>query len=110
MRRSGLDYWPYLDVEIHQHMDHFLKLFSSRRLAFFSKKAEKNYFDMPDHIDTLIFGQETSGLPNDLWQKFSDNFYKIPIYHEKVRSLNLANSVSIVTYHQLLSRKKRLQL
>ena len=67
---------------------------------FFSTKAEKIYWDLPE-TELLIFGKETKGLPDDLREQYADHFYKIPMFHPKVRSLNLANSVSIVLYHQL---------
>ena len=74
-------------------------------IAFFSKKADRLYTRMPESTDLLIFGRETSGLPEELHDQYPECFYKIPMWHSGVRSLNLANSVSIVLYHQLARRK-----
>lgn len=103
LRRAGLDYWPFLDLEIHDSFDDFMTLFSPDEIAFFSKKASEPYIKMPKKIKALIFGRETKGLPEEFHEKYPSSFYSIPMFHEGVRSLNLANSVSIVTYHKLLS-------
>ncbi len=102
--RPGLDYWPYLDLEIHDDLPGLLSTFDPGSYAFFSKKATKVYYDLPDTTRLIIFGRETSGFPDEIFERYSDSFYSIPIYHTGVRSLNLANSVSIVLYELL--RKK----
>lgn len=101
LRRAGLDYWPYLDLEIHNNLEDLLTRFPKENIAFFSKHGTKKYTQLPTKTELLIFGRETSGLPDTLHKKYPENFYTIPMFHEKVRSLNLANSVSIVTYHML---------
>lgn len=100
LRRAGLDYWPFLDLEIHDSLEDVLTLFPGR-FAFFSKKADKLYTEMPRGVELLIFGRETSGLPPDLHTRFPEAFYRIPMYHPGVRSQNLANAVSIVLYDRL---------
>lgn len=100
LRRAGLDYWPFLDLEIHDELDEVLSLFPGRA-AFFSKKGEKSYLDVPDDTELFVFGRETTGFPDALFQRFPDSFYRIPIYHPGVRSLNLANAVSIIVYDRL---------
>ena len=99
--RAGLDYWPFLDLEIHKNFEDFLSLFSLEEIAFFSKSGKTSYHKMPAQIKALVFGKETSGFPQSFHEKYGDQCYSIPIYHKGVRSLNLANSVSIATYHQL---------
>jgi len=41
------------------------------------------------------------GLPKAIVEKHSNKLFKIPVYSEHVRSLNLANAVSIVVYEGL---------
>jgi tRNA (cytidine/uridine-2'-O-)-methyltransferase len=103
LRRSGLDYWPFLDLEVHKNEEKLFEKFKDR-MAFFSKFATKAYYEMPIETDLLIFGQETKGLPEEFVTKYADSFYKIPMYHQGVRSLNLANSVAIVTYDLIRRR------
>ncbi len=101
LRRPGLDYWPYLDLEIHQNFDGFISAVEPSKLAFLSVRGEKSYLEMPCDVEYLVFGQETKGLPSEIWESYSGQFYHIPIFHPKVRSLNLANAASIVVYHYL---------
>ena len=101
VRRAGLDYWPFLDVEIHDSLDELLTQFDPEKVAFLSTKTETNYSQMPKDVDLIIFGQVTAGLPPKYLKERPENFYKIPLYHDDVRSLNLANAVSIVVYNQL---------
>ena len=97
--RAGLDYWPYVDLWVHPNLRELLEY--KNNFAFFSKKASCSYINMPEDIDLLIFGQETNGLPDSLFEAYPDRFYKIPMFHPGVRCFNLANSVSIVLYWQM---------
>ena len=76
------------------------------RFAFFSTKATKLYTELPAGTDLLIFGQETKGLPPWVFERWPDKGYKIPIFHDGVRSLNLANAVSIVLYDHLMKKRR----
>ncbi|MFW7377574.1 MAG: tRNA (cytidine(34)-2'-O)-methyltransferase [Oligoflexus sp.] len=105
LRRPGLDYWPFLDLEIHDDIEPLFQRYQGK-LAFFSKMASKVYTEVPTDTELFIFGRETTGLPEEWHTKYQDAFYRIPIFHPGVRSLNLANAVSIVIYDQL-SRRER---
>ena len=48
----------------------------------------------------LIFGNESSGLSKEILRKHKDKALRIPMV-ENARSLNLANSVALVTYEVL---------
>ena len=48
----------------------------------------------------LVFGSETDGMPPRILEKHPDRFFRIPMPGE-VRSLNLANAVSVVLYEGL---------
>lgn len=108
LRRPGLDYWPFLDLEIHESIEPLLAEHAGR-VAFFSKAAGKLYTEVPADVDLLIFGRETTGLPPEWHEAYRSSFYRIPIFHPGVRSLNLANAVSVVLYDQL-SRRGKLDL
>lgn len=104
LKRAGLDYWPFLDLEIHDDLQTCLQLFEPKKIAFLSKKAEIPYTDLDSDIQLLVFGQETSGLPEEVHHQYSERFFKIPLFHSGVRSLNLANAVSVVVYDQVTRR------
>ena len=71
-------------------------------MVFLSSHGSKSHWDIPfkDNL-FLVFGKESVGLPKTIIEKHSDKLFKIPLYSEYVRSLNLANAVSIVIYEGL---------
>ena len=48
----------------------------------------------------MVFGGESKGLPAELRQQLAP-LYRIPLAEPRVRSLNLANAVSIVLFEGL---------
>ena len=102
MKRAGLDYWDFLDVEIHENIDDFIRKYDNEKFIFLSSKVKKKYWDHNfKDGDFLIFGSETKGLPKEIMDKFKDQMLNIPQYEEHVRCLNLSNSVSIVLYEAI---------
>ncbi len=101
LKRAGLDYWKHVDVKIHPSLEIFLQnIPPSAQKVFFSTKGEKNFFQHTFQSGAyLFFGSETRGLPQDLMQP--DKTYCIPQYDERVRSINVANVVSIVIYEAI---------
>lgn len=107
IRRSGLDYWQYLRLNVHESVDDFLDFAKDKTCYFFSTKTDRSYLDCDYKPDSyLIFGNEGSGLPAPLYEKFKESLYTIPMPGEHARSLNLANSAAIILY-EALSRKYR---
>lgn len=102
LKRAGLDYWAWVDLHLHDSLEDFLDSTSDRRLCFFSTKASRSYLEAEFREgDSLVFGSETAGLPQDLHREFGDSFYRIPIFNSHVRSLNLSSAVAIVAYEAL---------
>jgi len=102
LKRAGLDYWKHLSVNIYENIDAFFSINSDKNMVFLSSSGENSYCSI-DYKDEmfLVFGKESVGLPKEITAQNSDKLYKIPIYSEHVRSLNLANAVSIVVYDGL---------
>lgn len=101
LKRAGLDYWPFLDLELHSSFDDFLKVYPNARIAAMSKFAVKSHYGVSPEVDTLLFGRETTGLPQDIKERYAESLFKLPMEHEGVRSLNLATAVSAALYFQL---------
>lgn len=102
LKRAGLDYWQHLDVEIYDSIDAFLKKHHDKPMAFFSSHGTKMHWDISFQDELfIIFGKESVGLPKPLLESYRDQLYKIPMYSDHIRSLNLANAVSIVIYEGL---------
>ena len=107
LKRAGLDYWQHLDVTIYESIEDFLRLHHDKIFAFFSSHALTSHWEIPFQKDMfLIFGKESVGLPKLLIQKHKEQLYKIPLYSEHIRSLNLANAVSVVVYEGLRNLNK----
>ncbi|MEA2012707.1 MAG: tRNA (cytidine(34)-2'-O)-methyltransferase [Verrucomicrobiota bacterium] len=99
VKRAGLDYWQYLNLKVHDSWEDFLSGENPSELFFASTKGSKLYFDYKfSGSDYLIFGSEGGGLPENFYSKYSDSLYIIPMSGKESRSLNLANSVSIILY------------
>lgn len=101
VKRAGLDYWDKVEILYYDDLNDFLKKNDGAEMFFLSTKAENSYADakFPDGA-FLVFGKETKGLPETLLQKNADKALRIPM-GEKLRSLNLSNSVAIVLYEAL---------
>ncbi len=107
LKRAGLDYWPHVDVVVHDSWEQFLAAEQARSMLFFSARAARSYLVAPytnPGPTHLVFGGETHGLPRTLRAAHQDALYRIPIFNAAVRSLNLANAVAIVLYEALRQR------
>jgi tRNA (cytidine/uridine-2'-O-)-methyltransferase len=106
LKRAGLDYWKHLSVNIYENVEDFLSKNNDKHIAYLSSAAEKSYYSIDYRDDMfLVFGKESVGLSKNIIAKNSDKLYKIPIFSNHVRSLNLANAVSIVVYEGLRNIK-----
>ena len=102
LKRAGLDYWKHLTVKIYEGVDEFFSKNKNENMVYLSSSGEKEYSSI-NYQDKmfLVFGKESVGLPNNILAENSDKLFKIPLYSDHVRSLNLANAVSIVVYDGL---------
>jgi len=99
IRRAGLDYWKDVDLVIHKSLDDFHKIYPINERHFFATtKTDKLYFEVEyQKGDFIYFGREDAGLNESLIATNQDNTITIPMSN-KIRSINLANSVGIVLY------------
>ena len=106
LKRAGLDYWQHLNLNIYETIEEFFTKHKDANMVFLSSHGIQDYWEIPfeDNI-FLIFGKESVGLSKSILKTNLDKLYKIRIYSEHVRSLNLANAVSIVVYEGLKSLK-----
>ncbi len=103
LKRAGLDYWQHLNWHRWPNWGEFAKnLPTDARLWIIESKGTQRY----DQIkfapnDYLVFGRETAGLSKQLLDQYKDAWVRIPMFHDKVRSLNLSNCVALVLYEAL---------
>ena len=106
LKRAGLDYWKHISLNIYENIEDFFLKNKETNMVYFSSSANKYYttINFQDNM-FFIFGKESVGLSKEITLKNTDNLYKIPIYSKQIRSLNLANAVSIVVYEGLRNLK-----
>ena len=103
LRRAGLDYWPYVKVEVHDSLDDFMAKYGGRRLWLATTKGDKVYTDVEYRDeDMILFGRETAGLPRDFIDAHKESAVRIPMSEDtRLRSFNLSNSANIILFEAL---------
>lgn len=97
--RAGLDYHDLACVSVHHDWAHCLEALAGRRMFALTTRGTLRH----DKVawlpgDVLIFGPESRGLPDAVLDKFApEQRIRIPMRPTN-RSVNLSNSVAIVTY------------
>ena len=102
VRRAGLDYWPFVDLRREKNLAELQSALGDSRLFCFSTQADRLYIDVRYREgDCLLFGRESTGLPDEVLQSNWGNALRIPMLSSHVRSLNLATAVAIAVYEAL---------
>lgn len=106
VKRAGLDYWPHLTISYYDDAEEFFEKNQPENIYYIETFGTENYTDV-DYSDTtkdyyLMFGKESTGIPKELIEMHG-GFEKCLLIPQgnKVRSLNLSNTVAIVIYEVL---------
>jgi tRNA (cytidine/uridine-2'-O-)-methyltransferase len=99
LRRAGLDYADLANVTVHPNYAAFAAAMAGKRIIASTTKGTCSYTDITyQHDDVLLFGAETHGLAPEVMATIPSGLrIKIPMRVNN-RSLNLSNSVAIVSY------------
>lgn len=101
LKRAGLDYWSLVEIRYYESLEKFQSLHQNVQILYLSTKGGVRYDAMVYDPDAfLVFGKETSGLPEELLRDNLESCVRIPM-REQARSLNLSNAVAIVVYEAL---------
>jgi tRNA (cytidine/uridine-2'-O-)-methyltransferase len=104
VKRSGLDYWPHVRLTEFASWDAFVTQRQPRddQLFLFEEHGSTSFYnaDYPDDA-LLVFGQETKGIPEDIWRRYPGRQFHLPMRSDVIRSLNLANTVAAAAYQAL---------
>ncbi len=111
LKRSGLDYWHQLDVRRYINFEDFLEKNPGARIYMATTKSRQTYTQVSYEDGCYImFGKESAGIPEEILLDYKDTCIRIPML-DKIRSLNLGNSVAVVCYEALRQQGfKELQL
>jgi tRNA (cytidine/uridine-2'-O-)-methyltransferase len=102
LKRAGLDYWQYLDMEIHESYDELREKYNDATFYFSTTKGNKIYTEVQYKPgDFVVFGRESSGLPDEIRNSNKENLIRVPMLETSTRSLNLSNTVAILAYEAL---------
>jgi tRNA (cytidine/uridine-2'-O-)-methyltransferase len=99
LRRAGLDYHEWANMQVHASLDACLEAARPRRIWAFTTRARLHFGAAAFASgDLLLFGRETSGLPDHVLAALPpDSQLRIPM-RPGSRSINLSNSVAIAVY------------
>ncbi len=103
IRRSGVNYIDDCEYVIYENWDDFSSK-NDGKFFFFTRYGHKphssfDYSDVEENI-YLVFGKESTGIPRSILKPHLDYCARIPMT-DRVRALNLSNSVAIVLYEVL---------
>ena len=102
LKKAGIDYWDKVDLCIHDSVDEFLEYIRDKNFYLVETGSDQRYSDIVfKDGDFLIFGREKEGIDPEILRKFQEKIITIPMTKKISRSLNLANSVTIVLYEAL---------
>lgn len=103
VKRSGANYIPFVTYIEYENFDDFVKQ-NDGEYFFITRYGQKTHSDIdyPQLNKNIyfIFGRESSGIPNEILKPYFANCLRIPM-NDKIRSLNVSNTVSIVVYEAL---------
>lgn len=105
LRRAGLDYHEWADVKVYKTIDELIPEAGQTVYALSTKG--RNFYHQASFKagDYLVFGPETRGLPESYLNTMNpEQILRLPM-RENSRSLNLSNTVAIVTYEALRQRQ-----
>lgn len=104
VKRSGLDYWQHIRLAEFASWEAFLEERVPRgdQMFLFEEYARSSFYE-PDYPPDayLVFGRETKGLPAAIVEAHEAQLVALPMRSDKVRSLNLANTVAAAAYQAL---------
>jgi tRNA (cytidine/uridine-2'-O-)-methyltransferase len=99
LRRAGMDYRDKAVVTVHRDLETWRATRRPERVFAYTVDADRIYTEvayLPG--DCLLFGPESVGLPDEVKQlDWVTDRLRLPM-RAGVRSLNLANSASVVVY------------
>jgi len=103
VKRAGLDYWPFVRLEVHKSLEAFMEKYGDRQLYLATTKGGKKYTDINfKDEDMILFGRETAGLPKEFIAEHIEKTIRIPMSRDtRLRSLNLSNSANIILFEAL---------
>ena len=101
LKRAGLDYWDLLDITYYESTEEFFEKNRDGKFFYLTTKGRNTFTEtqFPENC-YIVFGREDAGIPEEILVENPGTSLRIPMRAE-ARSLNLSNTVAIVTYEVL---------
>ena len=94
VRRAGLDYWQYLDLEVYENYEDFCTKNPNAKVYYATTKGKNVYTDVKYEPDCfLMFGKESAGIPEEILVQHPDEAVRIPMIGD-IRSLRMSQVFS----------------
>ena len=105
LRRAALDYSDLAVVTEHEDYQAYLNKFPNRRI-FATSAWSKNFYTEHEYgdNDSFLFGPESAGLPEEIVKTIPEERRILIPMAPGNRSLNIANSVSVIAYESWRQR------
>ncbi len=104
LKRSGVNYIDKLEYYVYENWEDFISK-NKGVYYYFTRYGHKPHtsFDYSNKNNEnlyFIFGKESTGIPKEILKEDLEHCMRIPMT-DKVRALNVSNSVAIVIYEAL---------
>lgn len=101
IKRAGMDYWYQVDVTRYDDFDDFINRNPGAHIYMATTKSRQTYTEVTYEDNCYVmFGKESAGIPEEILLEHKPDCIRIPMLPD-IRSLNLANSVAIVSYEAM---------
>lgn len=103
IKRSGVNYIDQCNYEVYENIEDFFSK-NEGTFYFLTRYGHKPHtsFDYSNREENIyfIFGKESTGIPREILKPHLDHCMRMPMT-DKVRTLNLSNTVAIMVYEAL---------
>lgn len=102
LKRSGVNYIPECNYTLYDDYEDFLSK-NDGAFYFFTRYGKKPHTAVSYPKDKkiyLVFGKESTGIPLEILKDNLENCLRIPM-NDKVRALNVSNSVAVGIFEVL---------
>lgn len=100
LKRAGLDYWHLLDVRFFESWEEWVEKNPQATPWFIEVGGETLYSEASyKEGDFIVFGDEQDGIAPSIIEEYKSRILRLP--QQGVRSINLSNAVSVVSYEAL---------
>ncbi len=104
LRRSSTNFIDEVELYEYDSFEQFIEKCKPTNIGFLTRYGKKTYdqIKVDEMVEDfyIVFGKESTGLPQDILKEYENDTFRIPM-SEKMRSINLSNCAAMITYELL---------